>query len=680
MNLLGDVTKCLNELPEGADNLNTQKKITELLNLINSWMINSVIKIKNELSDQAKKKKKKIGEKKFNRWWDSNIKELHKKVIAAYINYKTSNFGQAEKKILVQTKKEFRLQKRFNLALKRNRIARQLNNLYKLDKQMFWNQVKKMQQSDNKVEIPLDKLKKHYESAFSDNDRPETYQDMYTKKSNSDISNLRPVAISDCMSNLFEATLLDMLNEESSDHHKQFGFKKNSSCQHAIWTAKQGIEKCIRHGKWAYTCAIDASKAFDKVNRVKLWKELILKKLSRHLIISIIKYYDIAVMLVNNNNNFSILFKTEKGVRQGGKASPKLFSIYTEKFLERISNSDLGVKFNSIKIDILAYADDLLLISPTKKGLQDMLDIISKIGKELEIKFNPNKTVYVIFNKKKSRNMKDRRDDMWNDLLKLDGEEITRADSLKYLGVELNEDLNDINHIEKRIKSAKISIAKLKNLEILTEKTNPYLKGHLFKTYIMPVLHYGLENINLTSKNMKTIQKEENNLLRYTYFIPKRCRTSNLKLAINIKNTSLKLKSTHIEFFVRLLNNKFTQSIIKEMLLEGDNNDYVEQILRSPSCKDVLFHIREILSKKNTSFCAQLKCLEKRLFINCFDYELKIVKALIEFSYKNLNFGLVESVKFVVNKICQNLEQRSDVQYWYQILNNLLKFLFFNEE
>ncbi|CAF1122142.1 unnamed protein product [Brachionus calyciflorus] len=107
---------------------------------------------------------------------------------------------------------------------------------------------------------------------------------------------------------------------------------------------------------------------------------------------------------------------------------------------------------------------------------------------------------------------------------------------------------------------------------------------------------------------------------------------------------------------------------------------FFEQILRS--CKDVLFHIREtqILSKKNTSFCAQLKCLEKRLFINCFDYELKIVKALIEFSYKNLNSGLVESVKFVVNKICQNLEQRSDALYWYQVLNNLLKFLFSNKE
>ena len=75
-------------------------------------------------------------------------------------------------------------------------------------------------------------------------------------------------------------------------------------------------------------------------------------------------------------------------------------------------------------------------------------------------------------------------------------------------------------------------------------------------------------------------------------------------------------------------------------------------------------------NKKNTSFCVQLKCLENRLFINCFDYELKIVRALIEFSYKSHNPGLVDSVKFVLNKISQCLEQRSDVIYWYQILNN----------
>ncbi|CAF1011374.1 unnamed protein product, partial [Brachionus calyciflorus] len=399
------------------------------------------------------------------------------------------------------------------------------------------------------------------------------------KKPNNDITNLRPVAISDCLSNLFESILLDMLNDEHNDHFKQFGFKKNSSCQHAVWTAKQAIEKCVRTRKWAYICAIDASKAFDKVNRIKLWKELIKKKLSPCIIINLIKYYDISLMLVNNNDFFSTIFKTEVGVRQGGKASPKLFAIYTEKFLDRISKSDLGVKLSYTKIDIIAYADDLLLISNTKKALQEMLDIISEVGKELEIKFNPNKTVYTVFNRHVARTSQDRKDDLWQNKLCLEGEEIKRVDGIKYLGVELNQDLNDIHHIDKKIKAARIALAKLKTLEVLTQNTSAFLKGHLYKTYIMPVLYFGLENINLTIKNIKTVQKAENNLLRYTFYIPKRCRISNLKLANNLNNTGSKLKSIQIEFFERLMNNKYTKSIIKDLLLDTNDTDYISKIL-----------------------------------------------------------------------------------------------------
>lgn len=95
----------------------------------------------------------------------------------------------------------------------------------------------------------------------------------------------------------------------------------------------------------------------------------------------------------------------------------------------------------------------------------------------------------------------------------------------------------------------------------------------------MPVLFYGLENIKLTVKNIKTIQKAGNNLLRYIFFIPKRCRTSVLRLAINIKKTSDKLKYHQIEFFERLLKNQFTKSLITEMLRERGNIDYIDRTL-----------------------------------------------------------------------------------------------------
>ncbi|RMZ99524.1 hypothetical protein BpHYR1_006697 [Brachionus plicatilis] len=71
----------------------------------------------------------------------------------------------------------------------------------------------------------------------------------------------------------------------------------------------------------------------------------------------------------------------------------------------------------------------------------------------------------------------------------------------------------------------------------------------------------------------------------------------------------------------------------------------LKQLMRCPLCK--VFHFsresQTTSDKKNTSFCEQLKRLEKRLFINCLEYEYKIVKALISFSFRSLKVGLVDS-------------------------------------
>lgn len=55
------------------------------------------------------------------------------------------------------------------------------------------------------------------------------------------LSNLRPVAISDVLANMFESFLLDHLKLKYTDNEKQFGFKSFSSCSHAMFVVKQCI-------------------------------------------------------------------------------------------------------------------------------------------------------------------------------------------------------------------------------------------------------------------------------------------------------------------------------------------------------------------------------------------------------------------------------------------------------
>ncbi|CAF1056453.1 unnamed protein product, partial [Brachionus calyciflorus] len=489
-------------------------------------MLNSVREVRKEVDEMSKENKKKVGNMKFKKWWNKNIQEIHNRVILCYIKYRESNFNLDLKRQYYEAKREFRNQKRLNLKLRRDKNLRLINNLFKNDRNSFWKKVRRMQRQKSSVDVDMDKLKSHYENIFTKRNKNDTYNDLFheryvkefiyqhqntifdykiesqnmkklieslpnnkavgindevfevminkqitpfifntsiikpliknVKKSSSEIENLKPIAISDCFSNLFEAVLLEELNKEHHDHPKQFGFKKNSSCQHAVWTLKQAIEFRKRMKKNTVVCSLDASKAFDKVNRTILWRQLIERNIRPYLVVGLINYYNNSYMIINNKNLFSVSFKSIVGVKQGGKCSPKLFSIYLQTLLEIISNNDTGIKINSTKIDIIAYADDVLIISSSKYSLQKALDLVNKFGEDFEILFNPLQTFYIIFNPSCSNSQPE------DIQLKLSGLNIQRADSLKYLGVELNEKNDDRKHIEHRIKSSRVALAKLK--------------------------------------------------------------------------------------------------------------------------------------------------------------------------------------------------------------------------
>ena len=68
--------------------------------------------------------------------------------------------------------------------------------------------------------------------------------------------------------------VLEEMDKQYFDHRMQFGFKKHSPCQHAIFAFKSVADKYRKQNKMLLICALDFSKAFDKVNRTKLFIKL----------------------------------------------------------------------------------------------------------------------------------------------------------------------------------------------------------------------------------------------------------------------------------------------------------------------------------------------------------------------------------------------------------------------
>jgi len=76
-----------------------------------------------------------------------------------------------------------------------------------------------------------------------------------------------------------------------------------------------------------------------------------------------------------------------------------IFNVFINLFITRLR--DLGVRccISSIFLGCILYADDILLLSPTVSGLQDMLDKCAEVASILSLEFNVTKSQCVVIGK-----------------------------------------------------------------------------------------------------------------------------------------------------------------------------------------------------------------------------------------------------------------------------------------
>ena len=78
-----------------------------------------------------------------------------------------------------------------------------------------------------------------------------------------------------------------------------------------------------------------------------------------------------------------------------------VFTIYIDEVLTKISAQQDGCWLGLKRINIQAYADDLVVFCPTVKGLKNLLKLIENSLVYLELEVNRGKTKIVFFFKTK---------------------------------------------------------------------------------------------------------------------------------------------------------------------------------------------------------------------------------------------------------------------------------------
>jgi hypothetical protein len=110
---------------------------------------------------------------------------------------------------------------------------------------------------------------------------------------------------------------------------------------------------------------LDATNVFNRVHYCKLFNELLRRCLPPAIIRILIKFYADNFVQVSWLGRNSDTFIASKGVKQGGVLSPILFCVYIDNLLTQLSRAGVGCHIGSHFVDVLAHADDTVLVGPT---------------------------------------------------------------------------------------------------------------------------------------------------------------------------------------------------------------------------------------------------------------------------------------------------------------------------
>lgn len=101
--------------------------------------------------------------------------------------------------------------------------------------------------------------------------------------------------------------------------------------------------------------------------------------------------------MVRWGNSLSKKFSINASVRQGGLLSPVFIAIYVDTLIQKLKQTGVGYNINGQFFGCLFYADDIILLAHTLRGMQKMLDICSEFALECDTKFNATKSVALRF-------------------------------------------------------------------------------------------------------------------------------------------------------------------------------------------------------------------------------------------------------------------------------------------
>ena len=252
-------------------------------------------------------------------------------------------------------------------------------------------------------------------------------------KDPADPGSYRAIAGSSIILKLFDKVVLLLWGHLLCTDPLQFGYKVKTSTTQCSWLVQEVANHFLQLGSHPIITLLDCSKAFDTCQFSKLFTRLIERGMPAIIVRVIIFVYEEQYAWVKWGRAKSSIFIIVNGTRQGSILSPALFALYVDELLVELRTLGIGCHVAGVYMGAVGFCDDLLLLAPTRDGMQIMINTCERFAKKYNLQFStdpdPNKSkskcIFVCgLNRKKEKPVP----------LVLNGKELPWVESALHLG------------------------------------------------------------------------------------------------------------------------------------------------------------------------------------------------------------------------------------------------------
>lgn len=343
-------------------------------------------------------------------------------------------------------------------------------------------------------------------------------------------SSYRPISLLSCVGKIFEKLMLERLSEHERQNKifipQQFGFRTEHSTVQQILRITECASLGFNKNRTTGLALLDLERAFDSVWHDGLVHKLIKNNYPVYLVKLVQSFLKNRSGYAMMNDSSSASFNIPAGVPQGSLLSPHLFNVF-------INDIDLPSDTN-----LAIYADDTALfcdvpwknIKSVSKKLTTALEVVAKFFNSWKIRLNDTKTEVIAFTH--SRVMKKR---LKENPLKFRNASFEWKDSVKYLGVRLDQRLSFRPHIDEVVKKAYNLGGTFRCLIGRYSKLALREKVTIYRQIIRPVMTYACPIfINCPKTHFTRLQKHQNKVLRMIMNAERFTKTDDLHGQTNI--------------------------------------------------------------------------------------------------------------------------------------------------